>query len=108
MGNITPAKTSNSTKQSRVTKLLVNPDVKRWFDNLSGGSKLTAEIRVRRLDMFCQQHQMTPTQLYELALKDLRTATDLLEDHVTMMESKQYSLGYIEDYVDCKIMAQTL
>ncbi len=34
MGNIIPSKTSNTAKQSRVTKLLANPDVKRWFDNL--------------------------------------------------------------------------
>ena len=28
-------------------------------------------------------------------MKDLRTVTNLLEDHVTMMEFKNYALGYI-------------
>ena len=51
---------------------------------------------------------MTPMQIYDLALGDLRTTTDLLEDHVTMMESKQYSLGYIKNCQSCEIMAQTL
>ncbi len=42
---------------------------------------------------------MTPLQLSELGMKDLRTVTDLIEDHITWMESKNYSPGYIDDVV---------
>ena len=45
-------------------------------------------------------HDTTPIKLAELATKDLRAVTDLLEDHITIMESKNYSPGYIEDHVN--------
>ncbi|MCH7648566.1 MAG: hypothetical protein IIA83_08170 [Thaumarchaeota archaeon] len=86
-------------RQSRKARILVNPDVKRWYDNLARGSPLTAEVRIRRLDKFCEIHDMTPIQLSELGMKDLRTVTDLIEDHITWMESKNYSPGYVEDVV---------
>lgn len=42
---------------------------------------------------------MTPAGLADLAMRDLRTATDLIEDHVTMVESEGKSSGYIEEQV---------
>lgn len=92
-------KNNNTAKTTKRTRLLANLDIKRWYDNLSRGSHLTAEGRLRRLGRFCEVHQMTPIQLADLAMKDLRTATDLLEDHVTMMESKGYSPGYVDEQI---------
>ena len=89
--------TANHTKKS---KLLLNQDVQRWYDNMMRGSSLTAEGRLRKLGRFCEMHQITPSQIADLAVKDLRTATDLLEDHITMMESNNYSPGYIENHVN--------
>jgi len=86
-------------KQSRKERMLNNSDVKRWFDNLSRGSPITAEVRLRRLDKFCELHDMTPIQLSELGMKDLRTVTDLIADHISWMEEKKYSPGYVEDVV---------
>ena len=74
-------------------------DIRRWYDNLARGSPLTAEGRLRRLGRFCEMHEMTPTQIVDLAVKDLRIATDLLEDHITMMESKGYSPGYVDEQI---------
>ena len=92
--------TKNDTaKTTKRTRLLANLDIKRWYDNLARGSHLTAEGRLRRLGRFCDVHQMTPMQLADLAMKDLRTATDLLEDHVTMMESEGYSPGYVDEQI---------
>ena len=31
---------------------------------------------------------MTPMQLVDIEIKDMRTITNLLEDHITMMETK--------------------
>ncbi len=56
-------------------------------------------MRLRRLDKFCEIHQITPMELASLGMRDLRAATDLLEDHVTQMEDQDYSPGYVEDYV---------
>jgi len=91
--------TAKKHKRSKKEKILSNPNVKRWYDNLARGSKITAETRVRRLGKFCETHDMTPTQLVEIALKDLRTMTDLLEDHITWMEEKNYAPGYIQDTI---------
>ena len=89
-----------STGNAKKSKLLLNPDVKRWYDNMARGSPLTAEGRLRKLGRFCEMCNTTPAQLADLAVKDLRAATDLLEDHVTMMESDGYSPGYIEDHIN--------
>lgn len=90
---ITAAKT---TKKQR---LLSNPDVKRWFDNVSRGSPVTAEVRLRRLGKFCEDHSMTPMQLVEIGLKDQRSVTDLIQDHITMMEENGYAPQYIKTTV---------
>ena len=89
----------DAAKQTKKSRLLANTDIKRWHDNLARGSPITADGRLRRLGRFCELHQMTPIQLADLATRDLRTATDLLEDHITMMESKNYSPGYIEEQI---------
>ena len=84
-------------KYTKKSRLLANPDIKRWHDNLARGSKLTADGRLRRLGRFCEVHQMTPAQLADLAMRDMRTATDLLEDHITMMEAQGRAPGYIQE-----------
>jgi len=93
-----------SAKQTRnkVTKkerLLTNPDIKRWYENISRGSSVTAEVRLRRLSHFCEMHNITPMQVIELSIKDLRTATDLIQDHITWMEERNHSPGYIRSSV---------
>ena len=42
---------------------------------------------------------MTPSQFADLVQKDLKTTTNLLEDHIIMMEEKNYPPGYIEDQI---------
>ena len=86
-------------KQTKLAKMLTNEHVKRWHDNLARGSPLTAEVRVRRLGAFCSQYKMRPGQIIDKAGKDIRAVSDMLEDHVTYMESKNYSPTYILDYV---------
>ncbi|MEO9308123.1 MAG: site-specific integrase [Nitrososphaera sp.] len=94
---VTEQKTT--TAKNKKTDLLRDADLKRWFDNLARGSRLTAEVRLRRLANFCRIHDITPRQMVELAQRDLRTATDLIQDHITWMEEKNYSPGYIENTV---------
>lgn len=91
--------TIKRSRTTRKTRMLCHPDIKRWYDNLARGSPITADVRIRRLDKFCEMHNMTPIQLADLGMKDVRTATNLLEDHITMMEERQYAPGYIEDHV---------
>ncbi len=93
------ANKKRSKRTSRKDRLLMHPEIRRWHANLARGSVLTADVRIRRLDAFCEMHGMTPMQLADLGMKDLRSATNLLEDHITWMEDRNYSPGYIEDYV---------
>lgn len=89
---------TQKTRQKNPTnkdRMLRNPEVRRWYDNLSRGSPLTAGMRLGALDTFCRAHEMTPMELADLGMKDLKTATNLLEDHVTMMEEKNHAPNYI-------------
>ena len=88
-----PARASNRAR------MLSNPDIKRWHANMARGSVITADIMLRRLGMFCRTHEMTPMELASLGMKDVRTATNLLEDHVTLMEDKQHAPSYVNSYV---------
>lgn len=90
--------TTATFKRTKKAQLLAIPDVKRWHDNLARGSKLTAEMRLRRLSRFCEVHKTTPMELVELA-KDLRAITDLIQDHITWMEEQHKAPGYIESVV---------
>lgn len=80
--------TKLTTKKAR---FLANPEIKRWYDNLARRSYNTAEVYQRKLRLFCETHQMTPTELAELGMKDPKTVTDLMVDHVAMMEEKEHA-----------------
>ena len=88
--------TTANQKTSKKQTLLSNPDIKRWHDNNARGSPLTADVRLRRLSHFCEIAGMTPMEFANLAQKDLRAVTDLIQDHVTWMEEKNHSPGYID------------
>lgn len=94
----TTVQQQNTAKQklTKKAKLLANPEVKRWHDKLTGASPTTAEVRLRRLGHFCEIHELTPMQFAELGMKDLKAASDLLQDHVTWMEDEEYAPQYIE------------
>lgn len=81
---------------SKKETMLSIPDVKRWYENTARGSLNTAEVRVRRLSLFCEQNKTTPMKLIELGKTDRKSLEDLLQDHVTMMERNGSSPGYID------------
>ncbi|HYL66979.1 MAG TPA: hypothetical protein VEU72_07475 [Nitrosopumilaceae archaeon] len=88
--------TTAKQKTSKKYTLLCNPDIKRWYDNTARGSPLTADVRLRRLSHFCEITGITPMEFAKLAQKDLRAVTDLIQDHITWMEEKKHSPGYID------------
>lgn len=104
MGNKKHQLTTNAAKPvqkkpSRKQVLLSNPSIKRWHDNLTRGSPITADQRLYRLDKFCKEHQITPMQLADLATRDLNLATNLLEDHITLMEEQGKSGSYVQSVI---------
>jgi len=90
---------TTAEKQTKKEQLLADPDLRRWFDNIARGSPLTADVRLRRISYFCEVNKLTPIQLADLAIKDLRAVTDLIQDHITWMEKQNKSPGYIESTV---------
>ncbi len=94
-GNV-QTKTKTVTKKER---LLSNTDIRRWYENIKRSSKLSAEIRLRRLGHFCTQHEITPMQLAELGIKDSLAVADLIQDHISWMEQMGKSPGYIKSTV---------
>ncbi len=84
---------------SQKLKLLEDDDVRRWYENLKRGSKLTAEVRLRRVGLFCRQHGMSPKDLANIGKEDVRKLEDFLHDCVTEMESENYAPGYIDNTI---------
>ena len=76
--------------------MLTTPDVRRWYENNARGSLNTAEVRLRRLSLFCEQHNIRPMKFAELGRTDRKALEDLLQDHVAMMERNGSSPGYID------------
>ena len=74
--------------------LLRDPDVRRWHDNLRRSSTLTCSVRLRRLNLFCDRVGMTPRGLASMGRRDPMKAENILLDHVSWMEEKQYAPGY--------------
>ena len=54
---------------------------------------MTGEGGLRQLRRFCQMNRTTPKDLADLTARDLRTATDMLENFITVASSE----GYLPD-----------
>jgi integrase len=74
--------------------LLFDEDVKRWYRNLVRGSKVTADVSLRRLGLFCLEKGIMPKQLIELGKEK---ATRLILDTIDEFEAKGYSNSYIKN-----------
>ena len=73
--------------------LFENPDVRRWYDNVSRGSRVTADVYLRRVGSFCGSLKTTPEKLS--SLNDLELY-NLMLDYVSSMEKAGYTGSYIE------------
>jgi hypothetical protein len=78
--------------RAKYAYLLENADVRRWYENVSRGSKVTADVRLRRLGNFCESHDISPHELVSLKDRELR---NLLMDYVTSAEKKGHAGSYI-------------
>ncbi len=81
----------------RHRKLLEDPNVKRWCDNTARGSVATAEVRLRRLGVYCERTNTTPRDFAQAGVDDVRKVEDMLMDYVSLLEGKKYAPSYIED-----------
>lgn len=98
VGKMQTQKITNTAnkQQTKKSQLLKDQDVTRWYQNLKRSSKNTAEVRLRRMGKFCEDHYMTPMQLIEIGLKDAKSIADLLQDQISLMEEQNKSPQYIK------------
>ncbi|MGI0046812.1 MAG: hypothetical protein ACREBB_06460 [Nitrosotalea sp.] len=87
------------TKPTKKDSLLSNQDIRRWYDNLSRSSLVTADVRLRKLSRFCENNKITPMELVELGQKNSRAVANLIEDTITTMEKQQSAPQYIKAIV---------
>ena len=80
--------------------LPLDEDVKRWYRNLARGSKVTADVSLRRLGLFCLKKDIKPRQLIELGEEK---ATRLILDTVDEFEAKGYANSYIKNMLVTKL-----
>ena len=76
--------------------LLEDLQVRRWYDNVSRASELTAEVNLRRLGLFCNRLHLTPLGLLENQPQEIHS---LLVDTVTELEKKGYAGSYLQGIV---------
>ncbi len=74
-------------------------NVARWHTNLARASQITADVRLRRLNMFYKNTGITPSMMVATGKENSMRAEDMILDYVTWMEAQKYAPGYIEDVV---------
>ena len=79
--------------EGRYRYLLDDPQVKRWYDNISRGSLVTCEVYLRKLGWFLNEKNLTHQELLKKSPNDL---FDLLLDTVSAMEREGHAGSYVE------------
>jgi hypothetical protein len=79
-------------QRAKYAYLLKDDDVRRWYENLSRGSRVTADVCLRRLGNFCELRGVTPRQLACMSDKELH---NVLMDYVGWAEGRGYAGSYI-------------
>ena len=75
---------------------LADPDVRRWFENTSRGSPISADINLRRLGGFCELNDTTPKALASLTDRQMK---NILLDSVSTMEARGLAGSYVTGIV---------
>jgi len=86
----------SGSKKQKYGALLSDVDIRRWYENVGRGSKVTADVYLRRLGNFCEAHGLTPR---ELAAKSEKRIYDLLMDHVSSEEKRGHAGSYIQSTI---------
>jgi hypothetical protein len=71
--------------EGRYRYLLDDPQVKRWYDNVSRGSLVTCEVYLRKLGWFLREKNLTHQELLQKTPNEL---FELLLDTVSAMEKE--------------------
>jgi hypothetical protein len=86
------------------SKLLEDPNVKRWENNLSKGSIIVADIYLRRLGSFCRElSPFTPASFAALPVQKMEDVTqdfiDSFEQRKNPRNGRPYAPSYVGSYL---------
>jgi len=71
--------------REKYASLKNNPEIKRWFLNMSRGSMITGEVYLRRLGQFCEINNTDPVAITKMTEKEI---ANMLMDTVSLLESQ--------------------
>lgn len=72
-------------ENTRHAHLLDDPDIRRWYQNVARGSRITADVYLRRLGNFGDDVKVSPKELIKMSDKKL---SDMLFDYVGEKEGR--------------------
>jgi hypothetical protein len=83
-------------QRAKYAYLFEDPDVRRWYENTVRGSRITADVCLRRLGSFCESNKITPSKFASLSERELH---NMLMDYVSAAEKKGYAGNYISSTI---------
>ena len=82
--------------QSKVSVLLEDENILRWYKNIKRGSNITADVYLRTLGRFCEETGTTPQGLVSVGKKNAKKVEDVLMDFIDKSEEKKRAPQYVE------------
>ena len=83
------------TMQPKYQELLLDEDVRRWFENLKAKSILTATVALRNLGHYCEINSTAPKEILKKAVENEKEFRYSFADFVRKMESEGKAGSYI-------------
>jgi len=83
-------------QRAKYVYLFEDPDVRRWYENTARGSRITADVCLRRLGSFCESNKLTPSKFASLQEPELQ---NIMMDYVSAAEKKGYAGNYISSTI---------
>jgi phosphatidylserine/phosphatidylglycerophosphate/cardiolipin synthase-like enzyme len=77
--------------RAKCANLLQDHDVSRWYESTARGSRISADVCLRRLGSFCEVNKTSLGQLASLPERELH---NMLMDYVSCAEKKGYAGNY--------------
>ncbi len=83
------------TMQPKYRELLLDDDVRRWFENLKAKSVLTATVALRNLGHYCELTNITPKEILKKARANEKDFRYEFTDFVRKLEKEGKAGSYI-------------
>ncbi len=83
------------TMQPKYRELLLDEDVRRWFENLNAKSVLTATVALRNLGHYCELTETTPKEILKKARSNEKDFRYEFTDFVRKLEKEGKAGSYI-------------